>query len=73
MFWFEAKYISFSSSKGLIEIGDFIETSVRSLNIDGLVQDYNISIANALEMMQSWTKPWRWCFIIAVYLLIAYW
>ena len=24
--------------------------------IDGLVQDYNISIANALEILQSWIK-----------------
>ena len=25
--------------------------------IDGLVQDYNSSIANALELLQSYTKP----------------
>ena len=24
---------------------------------DGLVQDYSISIANALEILQSYTKP----------------
>ena len=28
-----------------------------SLYIDGLVQDYSISIANALEILQSCTKP----------------
>ena len=26
-------------------------------DIDGLVQDCSISIANALEILQSWTKP----------------
>ena len=28
--------------------------------MDGLVQDCNISIANALDIMQSCTKPWRY-------------
>ena len=32
-------------------------------HFDGLVQDYSISIANALEMLQSCTKPsiYLWC------------
>ena len=29
-------------------------------NIDGLVQDCSNSIANALELLQSCTKPWIW-------------
>ena len=29
----------------------------RKLHIDGLVQDYSNSIANALELLQSCTKP----------------
>ena len=28
------------------------------INIDGLVQDCSISIAKALEILQSCTKPW---------------
>ena len=28
--------------------------------IDGLVQDCSNSIANALELLQSCTKPWKW-------------
>ena len=28
------------------------------INIDGLVQDCSNSIANALELLQSCTKPW---------------
>ena len=30
------------------------------LHIDGLVQDCSNSIANALELLQSYTKPWIW-------------
>ena len=29
-------------------------------NIDGLVQDYSNSIADALELLQSCTKPSMW-------------
>ena len=28
------------------------------LHIDGLMRDWSISIANALEILQSWTKPY---------------
>ena len=27
------------------------------VDIDGLMEDYNISIANALQILQSFTKP----------------
>ena len=30
---------------------------MKLIYIDGLVQDYSISIANALEILQSGTKP----------------
>ena len=29
--------------------------------IDGLVQDCSNSIANALELLQPYTKPSKWC------------
>ena len=29
--------------------------------IDDLVQDCSNSIANALELLQSFTKPLKWC------------
>ena len=37
---------------------------VRAMNhrIDGLMQDYSISIANALEKLQSCTKPSEWVY-----------
>ena len=41
----------YSSSKEMCEYG-FALT-----NIDGLVQGCSDSIANALELPQSWTKP----------------
>ena len=30
---------------------------IRGLDVRGLVQDCNMSTANALEILQSWTKP----------------
>ena len=33
------------------------QTEIFRLNLDGLVHDCNISIANALEILQYWTKP----------------
>ena len=36
------------------------------LDINGLVQDCSISIANALEILQSCTKPSIWSMIIAI-------
>ena len=30
-------------------------------HFDGLVQDYSNSNANALELLQSWSKPLIWC------------
>ena len=34
-----------------------ILSQVQMQYIDGLVQDCSNSIANALELLQSWTKP----------------
>ena len=37
------------------------EKNVNMYHIDGLMQDCSISIANALEILQSFTKPLRFC------------
>ena len=42
-------------SPGHIELKVLIESQM-----EGLVQDGGNSIANALELPQSWTKPSRW-------------
>ena len=34
--------------------------SIFPCDVDGLVQDCNNSIANALELLQSCTEPWRY-------------
>ena len=34
----------------------------QNLHIDGLVQDWSISIANTMGILQSCTNPWIWCF-----------
>ena len=52
----------------------FSESQISSLHIDGLVQDCSNSIANALELLQSWAKSstWYWLFnigeLLSVYL-----
>ena len=38
-------------------IGERANASFPACNIDGLVQDCSNSIANALELLQSWTEP----------------
>ena len=45
---------SFSVTSGITEMTDEISRHYT----DGLVQDWNISIAYALEMLQSCTRPW---------------
>ena len=42
----------FSGAQGMPDV-----TRASAENIDGLVQDYSNSISNALELLQSCTKP----------------
>ena len=41
--------------------------------IDGLVQDCSNSIAKALELLQSCTKPWKWYICIHVFIRRLLW
>ena len=50
MTWNELDIIVFQSSLTLKYVKIFVK-------IDGLAQDCSNSIANALELLQSWTKP----------------
>ena len=42
-----------------------------SYHVDGLVQDWSNSIANALELLQSCTRPSNWYWFCHVSLLIS--
>ena len=42
-----------------LEVLRYVMTLLHS-HIGGLVQDCNISITNALEILLSFTKPWIW-------------
>ena len=40
------------------DIDGLVQDCSNSMAIDGLVQNCNKSIVNALELLQSCTKPW---------------
>ena len=42
-----------------IKIHDLVQ-DYSNKHVDGLVQDWSNSIANALELLQSCIKPWKW-------------
>ena len=67
-FWFPLRCLcyEFAVDSGNVFIniiqGYFIGTGTVTRNIDGLVKDCGIAIANALEILQSCTKPLiYWC------------
>ena len=55
------KFLEISSIPTAYSRELWINWRVRRRNIDGFLQDCNISIANALELLQSCTKPSIWC------------
>ena len=55
-FWISKWYVMTS----VLPIDRLRSYSIRQCNIDGLVQDCSNSIANALELLQSCTKPSTW-------------
>ena len=59
-------------SHGLLVIFESVWQFLLAYN-DGLVQDCSISIANALEILQSCTKPSIWCNNIADHHSTSWW
>ena len=59
------KQLSFVSRTGSKIVKEVSDTC-----FDGLVQDYSISIANAMEILQSCTKPSICCCIMQHYFSI---